>query len=83
MRCFEDVFHVALMNRLHMENSRIHILNDWIVVEPIVFCIEDFEISLTMPMPRPVVVRMGNQQKSLRLRADAMYHRKSTERTLR
>jgi len=25
MRCFEDVFHVALMNRLHMENSRIYL----------------------------------------------------------
>ena len=60
--CFDDVFHMALMKRLHMENSRIYIWDEWIVVEPISFRIEDIEISPTLPMSRSVIVILGNQR---------------------
>lgn len=67
LKCFEDVFHVALMKRLHMENSNIYILNDWIVVEPISFNISDIQISMTLPMPKSVAISWGNQRTTVEI----------------
>ena len=64
---FEDVFHFALQKRIHMENCCIFIWNDWVVVEHKVFDIKDIEISLTLPMPRSIVIRMWNESKTIEL----------------
>ena len=66
-QCFDDVFHFALMKRLHMENSNIYIQDDWIVVEPIAFKVKDIEISLTLPMPRTISVVLKNEQKTIEI----------------
>ena len=67
IRCFEDIFRVALLNRLHMENSKITIQENWIVVEPIAFCIEDIQVSLTLPMPLSLLVVYGNQRRTIEM----------------
>ena len=64
---FEDVFHVALAKRLHMENSRIFIMNDWIIVEPLDFNIRDIEISLTLPMVRTIAITCDDQKKMIEI----------------
>ncbi len=71
MQAFEDIYHTALRKRLHMGNSRIYIQDDWIVVEPLTFRIEDIEISMTLPMPRVVVVIINNTKKELEIPVDS------------
>ena len=71
---FEDVFHVALKNRLHMENSRIFIMNDWIVVEPLAFDIKDIEISLTLPMLRTITIIIDGQKKTIEIPWECTIH---------
>ncbi len=68
---FDDVFHTALKNRLHMENTKIYIQDDWIIVEPISYHIEDIEISLTLPMPRSVVAVVENQKRNVVIPVDS------------
>ena len=71
VQCFEDVFHVALMKRLHMENTNIFVCDEWIVVEPISFNIKDIEISMTLPMPRSIVIHFGNQKTTIETTVDS------------
>ena len=71
VQCFEDVFHVALMKRLHMENTNIFVCDEWIVVEPISFNIKDIEISMTLPMPRSIVIHFGNQKTTVETTVDS------------
>jgi len=65
--CFEDVYHHALRNRLHMENTNIHISNDWIVVEPFRPCIRDIEISMTLPMCQQMTIHIDDQTKMIEI----------------